>query len=147
MRLSHPVVVLFGAGATRGSLESSALPPPPVDTDFFEIAGQIKVRGTLRLARRVLRDVRTLYNRFSGIGLENYYRDIETRERISTFAKTANKPKDWKKRRRDLEELIRRVVIHTTCRAEKGPQCELDTLQYEESKAETPPLCGSCWEN
>ncbi len=34
---------------------------------------------------------------------------------LSSFAKTVNKPKDWPKRRKDLEELIRRVVIHTTC--------------------------------
>jgi hypothetical protein len=114
MKLSHPVVVLFGAGATRGGLRSNKL-PPPVDADFFEIAGQIKGHGTLKLARKVLGDVRTLYGKIFDIGLENYYRDIETRAKISTFAKSANKPRDWKQRQENLEELIRRVVVHTTC--------------------------------
>jgi hypothetical protein len=31
------------------------------------------------------------------------------------FCETANKPKDWQKRQRSLEELIRRVIVHTTC--------------------------------
>src|SRR6266478_3596424 len=114
MKLLHPVVVLFGAGATRGGLKTNII-PPPVDADFFEIAGQIKGHGTPRLARTVLGDVRTLYGKIFDIGLENYYRDIETRARISSFAKSANKPRDWKKRQDNLEELIRRVIIHTTC--------------------------------
>ena len=116
MKLVHPVVVLFGAGATRGALQNRPV-PPPVDADFFEISGQIKGHGTPALVRRVLNDVWTLYGRVSGIGLENYYRDIETRARIGAFAKSANKPKDWKKRQRNLEELIRRVVVHTTCKS------------------------------
>jgi len=116
MKLAHPVVVVFGAGATRGGLRSNKL-PPPVDADFFEIAGQIKGHGTPRLARTVLGDVRTLYGKIFDIGLENYYRDIETRARISTFAKSANKPKNWKTRQENLEELIRRVIIHTTSKA------------------------------
>lgn len=94
--------------------------PPPVDADFFEIAGQIKGHGTPTLARKVLGDVWSLYGNLSGIGLENYYRDIETRAKISSFAKSANKPRDWQKRQRNLEELIRRVVIHTTCKSKKG---------------------------
>src|ERR1022692_3992816 len=106
MKFAHPVVLLFGAGATRGGLQNRAL-PPPVDADFFEIAGQIKGHGTAKLSGVVLNDVWTLYNRVAGVGLETYYRDIETREKISSFAKTANKPKDWARRRRDLEELIR----------------------------------------
>ena len=114
MKLLHPVVVLFGAGATRGGLRTSKL-PPPVDADFFEIAGQIKGHGTPRLARKVLGDVRTLYGKIFDVGLENYYRDIETRARISAFAKSANKPRDWTTRQENLEELIRRVVVHTTC--------------------------------
>jgi hypothetical protein len=114
MKLHHPVVLLLGAGATRGGFQDKAI-PPPVDADFFEIAGQIKGHGTAKLAGVVLKDVWTLYNRVAGVGLETYYRDIETREKISSFAKTVNKPKDWHKRRKDLEELIRRVVIHTTC--------------------------------
>ncbi len=114
MKLSHPVVLLFGAGATRGGLQNYIV-PPPVDSDFFEIAGQIKGHGTPGLARKVLGDVRNLYGRIFGIGLENYYKDIETRAKISSFAKSANKPKDWKKRQRNLEEFIRRVIIHTTC--------------------------------
>ncbi|MFZ0035918.1 MAG: hypothetical protein WAK91_00755 [Candidatus Acidiferrales bacterium] len=119
MKLSHPAVLLLGAGATRGALHKRR-PPPPVDADFFEIAGQIKGHGTQKLARSVLGDVWKLYGRVSGIGLENYYRDIETRASISSFAKTANKPKDWQKRKSSLEELIRRVIIHTTCSSHDG---------------------------
>lgn len=133
MKMLHPVVFLFGAGATRGGLSNNRL-PPPVDADFFEIAGQIKGHGTPILARTVLSDVWKLYGRVPGIGLENYYRDIETRARISRFAKTANKPKDWQKRQDNLEELIRRIVIHTTCRSKSG---HLDLLQ---SKAHTKIL-------
>jgi SIR2-like domain len=125
MKLLHPVVLLLGAGATRGALRNKSL-PPPVDSDFFEIAGQIKGHGTPGLARTVLSDVWKLYGRVSGIGLENYYRDIETREKISSFAKTANKPKDWRKRKIALEELIRRVIIHTTCVSNDG---RLDPLR------------------
>jgi hypothetical protein len=113
-KLARPVVFLFGAGATRGGLANKTI-PPPVDADFFEIAGQIKGHGTPRLAGKVLNDVWNLYGKVFGIGLENYYRDIETRARISHFAKTANKPKDWQKRKENLEELIRRVIIHTSC--------------------------------
>lgn len=116
MKLAHPVVFLFGAGATRGGFQANRL-PPPVDADFFEIAGQIKGHGTPALARKVLQDVHGLYGRIFGIGLENYYRDIETRAKIGSFAKSANKPKDWKKRQRNLEEFIRRVIIQTTCKS------------------------------
>jgi hypothetical protein len=115
MKFSHPVVLLLGAGATRGGLHKRPI-PPPVDADFFELAGQIKGHGTPELAGKVLKDVWTLYQRVAGIGLEDYYRDIETRESISKFAKTANQPMNWPKRKRDLEELIRRVIIHTTCK-------------------------------
>jgi hypothetical protein len=118
MKFSHPVVLLLGAGATRGGLQDNPI-PPPVDADFFEITGQIKGHGTPKLAGIVLNDVWVLYDRVAGVGLENYYRDIETRERISSFAKTVNKPKDWQKRKRNLEELIRRVVIHTTCKQDE----------------------------
>jgi hypothetical protein len=67
------------------------------------------------LAKKVLADVWKLYGRTNGISLEQYYRDIETRGIIGKFAKTSNQPKNWKNRIRDLEELIRRVMIHTTC--------------------------------
>jgi hypothetical protein len=119
MNLLHPVVVLLGAGATRGALQKNRV-PPPVDADFFEIAGQITGHGTLRLARSVLNDIRSLYRRIPGVGLENYYRDIETRARIGSFARSANRPKEWQAYKDDLEELIRRVIIHTTCRSEQG---------------------------
>jgi hypothetical protein len=114
MKFSRPLVLLLGAGATRGGLQKKPL-PPPVDADFFEIAGQIKGHGTPKLAGLVLNDVWGLYGKVAGIGLENYYRDVETRESISSFAKTVNQPKNWKKRRQVLEELIRRVIIHSTC--------------------------------
>lgn len=108
------MVLLLGAGATRGGLQKKPI-PPPVDADFFEIAGQIKGHGTPKLAGSVLKDVWGLYARVAGVGLEDYYRDVETRESISSFAKTVNQPKNWKKRREILEELIRRVIIHATC--------------------------------
>jgi hypothetical protein len=114
LRVKHPLVVVFGAGASRGGLEGNAGVPPPVDKDFFDIANQLSGHGTPKLAKRVLNDVWQLYRKTNGIGLENYYRDLETRATIGEFAKTANQPKDWRSRQRDLEELIRRVYVHTT---------------------------------
>jgi len=96
-------------------LEEGTIPPPPVDNDFFDIAGQLDGHGTKRLAHDVLRSVWELYGKISGVSLEQYYRDVETREVIGKFAKSGNKPKDWRRRRDQLEELIRRVYIHTTC--------------------------------
>lgn len=116
MKIDHPAVFLLGAGATRAGLISQAT-PPPLDLDFFDIASQIKGHGTPVLAKRVLKDVWTLYGRTSGVGLETYYRDIETRDRIGSFARAKHKPKDWRKRKEDLDQLIRRVIIHTTCDA------------------------------
>lgn len=68
MKFAHPVVLLFGAGATRGGLRKKAI-PPPVDADFFEITGQIKGHGTPKLAGVVLNDVWGLYDRVASIGL------------------------------------------------------------------------------
>ncbi len=120
MTLKTPVVVLFGAGATRGGLATSQV-PPPLDADFFDISGHVRGHGTPRLAKVVLNDVWALYKRTSGVGLEAFYRDIETREKIGVFAKTKYKPKDWQTRRKNLEELIRRVVIQTTCDTTQVP--------------------------
>ena len=120
MNLEHPSVLLFGAGATRGGLASNQI-PPPVEADFFDIAGQVRGRGTPIYAKSVLRNVWDLYQRTSGIGLEAYYRDIETRERIDKIAKPKHRPMDWQARRKDLEELIRRVLIHTTCNTTTNP--------------------------
>lgn len=106
---------------------------PPVDADFFEIAGQIKGHGTPRLARRVLSDVRALYGKIFDVGLESYYRDIETRAKISTFAKSANKPRDWKKRQENLEELIRRVIIHTTCASKANHLAPVRSTSHTDS--------------
>lgn len=114
-----PTVYIFGAGATRGAFSKNRL-PPPVDIDFFDIAKQLEGRGTPLLAKRVLKSVWELYGT-SNIGLEQYYRDIETRELITSFAKTANQPKNWKRRREELEKLIRRVYVHTTCNLAKRP--------------------------
>lgn len=119
MKLPRPLVILFGAGATRAAFIDKR-PPPPVDADFFDIAGQIRGRGTRRLADRVASDVFSLYGRVTGIGLEEYYRDIETRMELSKFAKSKNRPKDWLVRTRNLEELVRRVLIHTTCNLGDG---------------------------
>jgi hypothetical protein len=38
--LRNPVVVLFGAGASRGGIGTNL--PPPVDRDFFSIANQLR---------------------------------------------------------------------------------------------------------
>lgn len=113
IKLQHPLVIIFGAGATRGGLANQEV-PPPIDKDFFDIANQLVGHGTPTLAKRVLNDVWQLYNRTNGIGLETYYRDLETRAIIGEFAKTANQPKNWHKRRKELEELIRRVYVQTT---------------------------------
>jgi hypothetical protein len=120
INLKFPAVVIFGAGATRGAFLHAKL-PPPIDIDFFEIAGQIKGRGTPKVARRVLKSVWELYGKTHGVGLEEYYREVETRARIGSFAKTQNQPKDWVRRRRDLEELIRRVYIHITADLNVSP--------------------------
>ncbi len=109
----HPVVIIFGAGASRRGLGES-LVPPPIDRDFFSIANQVIGHGTPKLAKKVLNDVWKLYNRTHGVGLENYYRDLETRAIIGEFAKSANKPKDWRRREKELVEIIRRVYVHTT---------------------------------
>lgn len=114
IKLEHPIVILFGAGASRGSLDEGPGMPPPVDKDFFDIANQLIGHGTPKLAKKVLGDVWQLYMKTNGVGLETYYRDLETRAIIGEFAKTSNQPKNWRKRQKELEELIRRVYVHTT---------------------------------
>ncbi len=120
MRLPRPMVILFGAGATRAALQKRS-PPPPLDGDFFEISNQVRGRGTPWLAKRVSKDVHDLHDKVVGIGLEQYYRDIETRMELSRFTKSVNRPKNWNTRREHLEELIRRVMIQTTCEMNDGP--------------------------
>jgi len=120
MKLPRPMLVLFGAGATRAAFDTGD-PPPPLDSDFFEIALQISKRGTGDFARRVAKNVHDLYAKVIGIGLEQYYRDIDTRYDLARFAKPPNRPMDWGVRRRSLEELIRRVLIQTTCEMSNGP--------------------------
>lgn len=138
MNLPRPLVILFGAGATRAAFKDRR-PPPPLDADFFDIASQITGRGTGRLVRRVTRDVFDLYGRVSGIGLEQYYRDIETRLELSKFAKSKNRPKDWQVRTRNLEELVRRVLIHTTCELDKGVAKPLKSTLHEALMARVKP--------
>lgn len=113
------MVVLFGAGATRAAFVDQA-PAPPIDADFLEVAARFKGRGTGRLAKQVTNDVFSLYRRIAGVGLEAYYRDIETRLELGKFAKPRHKPKNWKLRTEQLDELVRRVLIHTTCSMEEG---------------------------
>ena len=113
-RQSSFAVYIFGAGATRGAF-SERKQPPPIDSDFFDAVKNIRGHGTPRLAKEVLRSVWELYRRTSGVSLEAYYRDIETRAKISEFAKPANQPKNWERRTLQFQELIRRVYIQTTC--------------------------------
>ena len=132
-KLQRPIVVIFGAGATRGGIENTDEKnnvPPPVDKDFFDLANQLIGHQTPRLAGKVLDDVWKLYNRTYNIGLESYYRELETRALIGGFAKTASRPKDWRKRQSDLEELIRRVIVQTTTKNTGAP-----TVEKKESKA------------
>ncbi len=113
VEIKYPVVAILGAGATLGGLSKNLL-PPPVDKDFFDTAKLIRDRGTPVVARRVMRDVFEMFGRVHGVGLEEYYREIETREAIGVIAPTQNKQRNWRGRRKDLDELIRRVYIHTT---------------------------------
>ena len=112
-QLTGPRLVLFGAGASRGGLATGVM-PPPVDGEFFAVANQLAGHGTPALAKRVLRTVWDLYGRVEGVGLEEYYRDVETRAAIGRIAKSVGKPKEWSRRKKDLEELIRRVYVQTT---------------------------------
>jgi hypothetical protein len=127
---TYPLVLLLGAGASKGALEESR-PGPPIDLDFFDVANSLKGHGTSPISKRVLRSVWELYSKTSGVGLEEYYRDIETRAAISEFAKAANKPKDWKKRKANLEELIRRVYIQTTVNLAAQPPKPKESLAHK----------------
>lgn len=162
MNLPRPLVILFGAGATRGVFQDDRV-RPPLDADFFDIAGQLKGRGTGRLAARVFKDVFDINRRVSGIGLEVYYRDIETRLQLLRFAKSQNRPKKWQARTAELQELVRRVLIHTTCAADDatlqprpsslhgkilGTLQDGDTLltfNYDMVIEESMPENGSLW--
>ena len=136
--LEDPTVVLFGAGASRGGLRDIPL-PPPVDSEFFYVANQLTGHGTPTLAKRVLRSVWELYNRVEGVGLEEYFREIETRAAISKIAKSSNKPKDWARRQRDLEELIRRVYVQTTVNlSSDGPKPHVSTAHQAILQALSP---------
>lgn len=112
--LRHPVVFIFGAGATRGAF-SDAIIPPPTDVDFFDIANQITGRRTPNLAKIILDNVWQLYGKTSGVRLEAAYRDVETRATIGEMVKPKNQPKQWGKIQRIFTELIRRVYVQTTC--------------------------------
>jgi hypothetical protein len=127
---TYPLVILFGAGASKGALEEGRL-SPPVDLDFFEAANSLSGHGTPTISKRVLKSVWELYNKTSGVGLEEYYRDIETRAAISIFAKSANKPKDWERRKTDLEELIRRVYIQSTVDLTVQPPKPNDSVAHK----------------
>ncbi|OGS12953.1 MAG: hypothetical protein A2285_00370 [Elusimicrobia bacterium RIFOXYA12_FULL_57_11] len=130
-KITHPLVIIMGAGATRGGLEKQTKSlPPPIDLDFFDIAAQLEGHGTKQIASKILKSLWELYGTTSNISLEKYYRDIETRAKIGEFAKTGNQPKDWKKRQRELEELVRRVYIHTTCDMSKSPIAPLESPEH-----------------
>lgn len=45
---------------------------------------------------------------------------LKPRLELGKFAKTRNRPKDWRAKTKYLEELVRRVLIHTTCELDKG---------------------------
>ena len=119
LKLTPPVVIIFGAGASRGGLAGQPI-PPPVDSEFFTVAARLTGHGTPALSKRVLRSVWDLYDRIEGVTLEQYYRELETRASIASIAKSVGKPKDWARRLVDLEELIRRVYVHTTTEEKKG---------------------------
>lgn len=129
--ISNPCAILFGAGATRDAFAGRTF-PPLVDRDFFEIAGQIEGRGTRAVARKVLKSVWELYGRTNNVGLEEYYREVETRARIGSFAKSQNQPRDWDRRKEDLEELIRRVYIHTTVDITQTPPRPLNSVVHRQ---------------
>ncbi len=139
-RPTYPLVLIFGAGASKGSLAVPD-PAPPVDVDFFDVANTLKGHGTPRLAKQVLRSVWELNHRVSGVGLEEYYRDIETRAAISRIAKSANKPKNWEKRQKQLEELIRRVYVHTTADLSQRPPAPKASAPHREILKKLKPGC------
>jgi hypothetical protein len=120
LKFPHPAVFIFGAGATMGSLIDTSDIAPPVDNNFFSIAGRVPSHGTPQLANRVLKNVWDLYGEVYGVGLERYYSDIETRCRIGKCIKQPHKKMDWEKRKADLVELIRRVYVFTTSYLEKN---------------------------
>lgn len=112
---------ILGAGASFGAYGENKIGEkpthlPPTDSNFFQISPQIRDRGTGILADEVLRDVYEQYQKTHNISLEAYYRDIETRGEIGTFAKGKHRPKSWTKRQKNLSQLIRRVLIQTTCK-------------------------------
>ena len=71
--LQRPIVVIFGAGASRGGLDKGSGVPPPVDRDFFDIANQLTGHGTPKLAKRVLNDVWQLYEVASSSGIDGVF--------------------------------------------------------------------------
>lgn len=117
IKITHPAVFIFGAGATRGGLQKERPQgvPPPIDSDFFETINKISSRETPQLAGKILNSIYEIYGKTFGIGLEQYYRDIETRAKIISFAKSRKREKGWGDRQKELEELIRRILIQTTC--------------------------------
>jgi len=130
-KFQHPVAIIFGAGASRGGIKDKNVQlNPPVDKDFFDIVKRIKGRCTPILVREVLKTVFELYGRTTGIGLERYFQDIESRNEIAKIAKPKNQPKDWERRIQDLIELIRRIVIQTTAVSKDG-QSKLEPLQSD----------------
>ncbi|SRR6266852_4815753 len=138
--IKFPAVIIFGAGATRGAFADKK-PPPPLDRDFFEIAGQLKGRGTRPIAVKVLKSVWDIYHKIDGIGLEEYYREVETRARISSFAKAKHGPKDWVRRREELQELIRRVFIQTTADMRSKPSRPWPSPIHEAVLKTLKPKC------
>ena len=130
LKLTDPRVVLLGAGASHGGLKDQPI-PPPVDGEFFSVANRLTGHGTPRLAKRVLESVWELYGKVEGVGLEEYYREIETRATIGVIAKSVGKPKDWTRRVRDLEELIRRVYVHTTTKEVDGTRVPCSSTAHQ----------------
>ncbi|MGH9491997.1 MAG: SIR2 family protein [Terriglobales bacterium] len=102
-----------------------------MDREFFSVANQLRGHGTPALAKRVLRSVWELYGHVEGVGLEEYYREVETRAEIGQIAKSVGKPKAWSKRRQDLEELIRRVYVETTTTEKDGCRKPLVSVSHQ----------------
>lgn len=128
--IKHPMVLIIGAGASKGVFDNEDI-PPPVDAEFFEMAKRITGNGTERLVRTVLHNIFELYGKTYNVGLEKYYADIEARRDVSAIAPKPKRRYEWGKRINALVELIRRVYIHTTTELRQGLRYHKKASYYD----------------